>query len=371
MLSSKLGLISAAFNLKPISIPCSSNVSAMTSRQQKALWEAVQYNKVKEIKKQVKRGANVTILNKEGESCIHWAVGDGHLDAVRTLIELGADVNIPAKRGGVSPIQIAAGMGNEDMVKLLLQFGATIDMKDTSMSTPIHAAASAGHNSMLNFLAERGADISSGDAIGQTPMHKAAIRGYSETLIALAKLGADVNAPRLDGVRPIHLAAEEGHIEVVATLARLGADCDISCGTQGDIAGMRPIHMAAIKGHVELIRALYKLGADLSHPQACTREIGSSDFGMSSLAIINGHTETARFIEQLVKKLKKKQCAHCKVSPMRRKALRRCSACMTMTTLYCSVDCQRRHHEEHKPQCQQYQEENVVWTDVDEENDLN
>ena len=48
---------------------------------------------------------------------------NGHVDAIRVLVELGADVNTPDNNGS-TPMHIAVRKGHQDVVNLLNEYGA-------------------------------------------------------------------------------------------------------------------------------------------------------------------------------------------------------------------------------------------------------
>lgn len=123
-----------------------------------------------------------------------------HKDAVRMLLEKGANVNA---KGGIfgCALQGAAFGGFDDIVRLLLQWGADINEEGGGYGYALHAAAIAGHETTVALLLERGAAIDAcrgdyGYAL------EAAARGYHpivvENQIVVVKLllewGADVNA---------------------------------------------------------------------------------------------------------------------------------------------------------------------------------
>lgn len=41
----------------------------------------------------IRRGANANAVNLVGSTPLHYAAGSGHVDALETLVEAGADVN--------------------------------------------------------------------------------------------------------------------------------------------------------------------------------------------------------------------------------------------------------------------------------------
>ncbi len=82
--------------------------------------------------------------NEEGQTPLHLACNEGHLEAAKALLELKADVNSKnRKRYGVTPLHLAAHSGSSDLVLLLLQRGADIDATKTNSqypNTPIQCA---------------------------------------------------------------------------------------------------------------------------------------------------------------------------------------------------------------------------------------
>jgi ankyrin repeat protein len=64
------------------------------------------------IRKYVKRGADVNALN-EGFTPVAIAAQNAHVDIIKTLVDLGANVNTPTNNG-FTPVYIAAQNGHVD-----------------------------------------------------------------------------------------------------------------------------------------------------------------------------------------------------------------------------------------------------------------
>ena len=85
------------------------------------LAEAVNDNNWQEVLKLLssKVKLNVNVVNKNGETPLHWAIWHGQKETVEKLIEKGADVNKETKCGE-TPLNFAARHEQKEIVKLLL-----------------------------------------------------------------------------------------------------------------------------------------------------------------------------------------------------------------------------------------------------------
>ena len=69
--------------------------------------------------------------NSSGETPLHLAARFGHLDAVKYLIHVGAQVNPKSKFTQSTPLMAAAEMGHAEVIHELMLSGAHKDEKDT------------------------------------------------------------------------------------------------------------------------------------------------------------------------------------------------------------------------------------------------
>ena len=68
-------------------------------------------------------------FEKVGRSGLSWACEEGHLEIVRLLVELGADIN-QTDKCGYTPCYYACWKGHLEVVWLLLDRGANPLIKD-------------------------------------------------------------------------------------------------------------------------------------------------------------------------------------------------------------------------------------------------
>lgn len=120
---------------------------------------------------------------------LHALVHHGLADAVRLLLEAGADANGTATCLGVDewlselpPLFIAASRGTAACAEHLIASGAEIDARGMRAGvTPLHVAALRGHRNVVKLLLERGANPRARDERhGSTPGGWARDAGHVE-----------------------------------------------------------------------------------------------------------------------------------------------------------------------------------------------
>jgi len=149
----------------------------------------------------------------------------GDLDAVRTLIARGNDVNA-AQGDGMTALHWAASNGDAKIAALLLQARARVDVVTRiDAHTPLHIASRVGSAAVVKLLLDAGADASVRTGTGVAPIHFAALAGSGEVIAALLDRGADVNArePAWEQT-PLMLAAAGNRADAVRVLLQRGAD---------------------------------------------------------------------------------------------------------------------------------------------------
>jgi ankyrin repeat protein len=125
---------------------------------------AASEGKVESLKFLLAKGAKVdyTIPQMSDGSALHLATFYGHLDAVRLLVESGANVNKAETGRGRTPLHQIADHGNfdgkrRDIAVLLLDKGANIDARDSEGKTPLALALENRNDGAVKLLRERGA----------------------------------------------------------------------------------------------------------------------------------------------------------------------------------------------------------------------
>ncbi|DAZ96761.1 TPA: hypothetical protein N0F65_012338 [Lagenidium giganteum] len=243
-------------------------------------------------------GVDLEVTDKDGTSPLCMAVTNGLTDAVRLLIQSGADIN---KRTYclATPLYIASEMDWDDVIDLLLEHGAQTDCAVMGGATALCVAAKNGNRTtVLRLLSaaklkhkrfplpsareqmqfvqalflscERGhvdivEDILNATHVDAnvlmdnsvTPLYLACQMGHDAVVELLLQRGADPNFRRPNGgVSCLYIAAQEGKTAIVERLVR--AKVSIHAKME-DLS--TALHIAARMGHIHVAAVLLREGA--------------------------------------------------------------------------------------------------------------
>jgi ankyrin repeat protein len=121
----------------------------------------------------------------------------------------------------ITPLMIAANTSSLDAVKLLVQAGADLGAKDKKGRTALTYAKQAKFKRVVAYLE---AAYERRDAAGGLNLREAAATGTLYRVKALLEAGADVEQSDEHGQTPLMFAVAAGHVEVVRILCAAGAN---------------------------------------------------------------------------------------------------------------------------------------------------
>ena len=170
------------------------------------------------------------------DSPVADAAARGDLEAVRSLVKGGADVNA-AQGDGMTALHWAAVNGDAEMAEILIHVPASVSaVTSLGRYTPLHLASVGGHARVVKALLAEGADPNALTSTGAvTALQFAAGSGIVEAVAALLDAGAEVNrAERQWGHTALMFAVEGNRADAVRMLLQRGADPEIT-GTVIDV----------------------------------------------------------------------------------------------------------------------------------------
>jgi len=142
-------------------------------------------------------GADPDDLNKNGQSVVFTAVGEGADWMTALLAQHDADLNLK-DNWGLTPLHYACRFGYPETAEALLNGGAFIDPQDDYGFTPAFEATAGKHLSVLEVLAARGSDFQLGltkifktNPVGTTPLKYALKHNMDEVVQFLKSIKED------------------------------------------------------------------------------------------------------------------------------------------------------------------------------------
>ncbi|KAF6788786.1 ankyrin repeat domain-containing protein 52 [Colletotrichum sojae] len=223
-----------------------------------ALGAACDKGNLEAVRLVMEAGANIDMVDHRRRTPIYAASHNGHVDVIKVLLEKGADISV-ADNDGWTPLNAASNGGHLEVVKVLLEKGADVSVASQSGLTPLNTASYGGHLEVVKVLLEKGADASVASQSGWTPLYIASSKGHLKVVKVLLEKGADVSVASQSGWTPLNAASYGGHLEVVKVLLEKGADISVA-----NKDGWTPLNAASNGGHLEVVKVLLEKGADVS-----------------------------------------------------------------------------------------------------------
>ena len=262
-----------------------------------------------------------------GMTALLFAAREGHVDAVKALVESGANIDRVSGSDASSPTVIAIANGHYDVGQYLLDRGADPNVANLDGVAPLFATVNMRYApvswapnprtdqevvdslDLIRALLEAGADPNAriGRKLwfsptshdrgwvahaGATPFWRAAMSSDVEVMRILVAGGADPNLATDKGATPLMVAAGLGWIgnfsqnapdsfaEAVRYCIELGNDVNAT-----DSDGFTALHGAASRGDNEIVQILVDHGARLDLINKDGNSVADMAFGPSRFFI--------------------------------------------------------------------------------------
>jgi ankyrin repeat protein len=257
-----------------------------------ALQSAAFKGKLKVVKYLVEEaGVDENRADPDGLMPLMYAADKGHTGVVAYLLGRPG-ININAKRGRLTALNIACLVGRLNVVKLLVAAGARLEAQASDEMGALASAAWGGQLEVVKYLVEEaGADENRADPGGLTPLICAAGEGHADVVAYLLSRPGINSDAKTNQLVALIIACQNGHLRVVQVLLE-------ATGRQGleerDRLGRTALHQAVASVNKELVAFLLSKGAQAStkdtHKQETPLMLACSGGKLDMVQVLLKHT---------------------------------------------------------------------------------
>ncbi|XP_062240628.1 ankyrin repeat and death domain-containing protein 1B [Platichthys flesus] len=190
--------------------------------------------------------------NKRGDTPLHLAARNGHLDATHLLL-LSFDTRDEVNMDGETALYQAADNAHEECVLALLEAGCDPNIATTVNCSALHPVSERGDRSLVQVLLEYQAQTDFQNQNLEVPLHLAVTNSHIPVIHSLLQAGCNVNVTNKRSQTVMHLAAELARLEVVDMLLKAGLDLTIK-----DRQGKTALGVAARANEVIIVDMIIK-----------------------------------------------------------------------------------------------------------------
>ncbi|KAM8984967.1 ankyrin repeat domain-containing protein 55 [Ara ararauna] len=161
--------------------------------------------------------------DNEGMTSLHWAAFHNRPQHTQTLLHRGADLTLVDKDLKTA-LHWAVQSGNRVLCSIILdhyQGPSIINYDDENGKTCMHIAAASGYSDIISELAKvPGCNLQALDVDERTPLHWAAAAGKADCVQTLLELGIDSNPRDINENTPLTYAMYCGHTACINLLSQ-------------------------------------------------------------------------------------------------------------------------------------------------------
>lgn len=243
----------------------------------------------------VNGGSLLDFRKKDGSTALHRAVEHRSLEALKTLLELGASPNYKDNKG-LTPLYYTISVNvDATFSETLLHDHATTGAQDAQGWQEVHQACRAGLITHLEHLLFYGADMNSRNASGNTPLHVCAVNGQESCARQLLFRGADRQALNFANQTPCQVAVIAHNMDLAEIIQNY---------RQEDVVPFRgpPSYNPKRRSAVGWLNRVPSMSTLALPPSPCPSDRSSAPFSSASSSLSEGsalpghETDTASIV---------------------------------------------------------------------------
>ncbi len=214
-------------------------VSTRQIRMEKqSLITAVRERNTKTAVGMLRMRPDINLQDHKGNTALHYAILNHDSNAVGRLCEAGADTSLRNKKGK-SCLHTAAALANVAMLRHIFRKQPEsikkINIQDHSNATPLLDATKKGNAKIIQDLLAKQACTLLADDNGNTPLHWAVITNNAQTTRLLVKISGRHDPVNQNMETPLILAAKKGFGTIFGILIQYSVDWILGGGLENTL----------------------------------------------------------------------------------------------------------------------------------------
>ena len=243
-------------------IAANADVNAVTADQVSVLGMALVWDNPAVAEPLLTAGARADGRMPDGETILPWAIREGRMEWVRSMMRGGADPHLKDRQGNPL-LHVAMECGRRDLVEALIDLGADPGALSANGESTLHGALRRGWPELVPRLIDGGADPNLPNSAGVMPLELALTKRDAGLLGVLLKGGADPNLPNPAGLTLLEEVINAGDANLLDLLLKHRADPMLPGSS-----GLRPLEQVLAARAPGLLVVLLKRGVDPNLPGA-------------------------------------------------------------------------------------------------------
>jgi ankyrin repeat protein len=204
-------------------IPINNIGNAAQKAASKDLLEAAKEGDTEKIEFALFKGAEVNVVDNNGNTPLLLAARQGHLPAVQLLAKKGADIGYVSEISNETALSFASMAGADDVVQYLMSSQLS-SLERKLLVEDLQENVVRGDTEKVRMGLILGANPNTRNDRYWTVLMDASWRGDEDIVKLLLDAGANPNFVEEDGWTALMVASKSGHIEIVKLLHQGGAE---------------------------------------------------------------------------------------------------------------------------------------------------